>query len=205
MNVMRSPTVAPPFYRRDGHPVSYDGFMSHAFVLGLAAFLLATSFQAAPAAPVRTVERVDVSRYLGDWFEVARYPNRFQRQCAGDVVASYAKRSDGRIDVVNRCRATDGTRSEAKGIARVVDTRTSAKLKVRFAPALLSFLPGVWGDYWILGLADDYAWAIVGSPNREYLWILARTRDLDARAYASALESARSNGFDVERLVKTPR
>jgi apolipoprotein D and lipocalin family protein len=179
--------------------------MGHTFVLGLAAFLVASAFQAAPPPPVRAVERVDLDRYLGDWFEVARFPNRFQRQCAGDVVASYSKRSDGRIEVVNRCRAVDGTRSEAKGVARVVDTRTSAKLKVRFAPALLSFLPAVWGDYWIVGLADDYSWAVVGSPNRDYLWVLARARDLDPRRYASALESARASSFDVERLVKTPR
>ena len=98
-------------------------------------------------------------------FEIARFPNRFQRRCVGDVRARYVRRSDGRIDVINRCRATDGTVTEARGIARVVDERTSAKLKVRFAPAVLSFLPMVWGDYWIIGLAADYSWAVVGSPD----------------------------------------
>lgn len=101
--------------------------------------------------PVRTVETVDLSRYVGDWFEIARFPNRFQRRCIKDVRASYVRRSDGRIEVINRCRVADGTVTEARGIARVVDERTSAKLKVRFAPAVLSFLPMVWGDYWILG------------------------------------------------------
>ena len=112
-------------------------------------------------APVRTVPFVDLDRYAGDWFEIARFPNRFQRQCVGDVRASYARRADGRIDVVNRCRTDDG-RTEARGIARVVDERTFARLKVRFAPAWLSLLPFVWGDYWIIGLAEDYSWAVVG-------------------------------------------
>jgi apolipoprotein D and lipocalin family protein len=153
--------------------------------------------------PVRTVSAVDLDRYLGDWFEIARYPTSFQRKCTGDVRASYSNRADGRIDVINRCRVADGSVSEARGIARVVDPRTSAKLEVRFAPGWLSFLPFVWGDYWILGLADDYSWAVVGSPDREYLWILARTPDPGTEAYASALAVARANGFDTERLMKT--
>jgi lipocalin len=88
-------------------------------------------------------------------------------------------------------------------VARVTDDRTFAKLKVRFAPAVLSFLPFVWGDYWILGLASDYSWATVGSPDRTYLWILARTPTPDAGRFASALAAVRANGFDVERLTKT--
>jgi apolipoprotein D and lipocalin family protein len=155
------------------------------------------------AQPVHTVDAVDLDRYAGDWFEVARFPNRFQRQCASDVRASYARRPDGRIDVINSCRADDGSAVEAQGVARVADDRTFAKLKVRFAPAALSFLPFVWGDYWILGLASDYAWATVGSPDRNYLWILARTPVLDAERFASALAAARDNGFDVERLAMT--
>lgn len=153
--------------------------------------------------PVRTVDAVDLGRYVGDWFEIARFPNSFQRGCAGDVLATYAKRSDGLIDVVNRCHAADGHLTEARGVARVADSRTSAKLKVRFAPAALSFLPIVWGDYWILGLANDYSWAVVGSPDRKYLWILARTPTLGAERLASAMSAARANGFDVGRLVMT--
>lgn len=156
-----------------------------------------------PAGVVRTVPSVNLDRYAGEWFEIARFPNRFQQKCAGDVRATYARRTDGLIDVTNRCRSIDGSATEAKGVARVVDTRTSSKLKVRFAPAFLSFLPFVWGDYWILGLADDYSWAVVGSPDRNYLWILARASVMDAGAYESALASARASGFDVDRLVKT--
>ena len=157
----------------------------------------------AAAAPVRTVDAVDLNRYLGEWLEIARFPNRFQRDCAGDVRATYSRRADGRIDVVNRCRRPDGSVNEAHGVARVVDERTSARLKVRFAPAALSFLPFVWGDYWIIGLADDYSWAVVGSPDRKYLWVLARNPALDPGSYEAALAAARANGFDVARLTTT--
>ena len=166
----------------------------------LAVMMGATSLH---SEPVRTVDAVDLDRYLGDWFEIARFPNRFQRSCAGDVRATYTRRSDGRIDVVNRCRATDGRIIEAQGVARVVDVRTSAKLKVRFAPAVLSFLPFVWGDYWIVGLADDYSWAVVGSPDRAYLWILARAPTLETASLDAARAAARANGFDTDRLVMT--
>ncbi|MCM3881139.1 MAG: lipocalin family protein [Vicinamibacterales bacterium] len=169
----------------------------------LVVFLMTSAVDGQPAGPVRTVDVVNLDRYVGDWYEIARFPNRFQRTCIGDVRASYVKRPDGRIDVINRCRTADGGITEAQGVARIVDARTSAKLKVRFAPAALSFLPFVWGDYWILGLADDYSWAVVGSPDRNYLWILARAPVLPAEPFASALAAARASGFDVEQLVKT--
>ncbi len=154
-------------------------------------------------AQVRTVAAVDVDRYLGDWFELARLPNRFQRACDSDVRATYNRRSDGHIDVVNRCRRADGRGVEARGVARVVDLRTRAKLKVRFAPAVLSFLPAVWGDYWILGLAADYSWAVVGSPDRRYLWILGRAPEMGLTQFLAAVEVARVNGFDIARLANT--
>jgi apolipoprotein D and lipocalin family protein len=153
--------------------------------------------------PVTTVDHVDLGRYVGTWFEIARFPNRFQRQCAGNVRATYTRRQDGRIDVTNECRAENGSTIAARGIARVVDPRSQAKLKVRFAPAFLSFLPFVWGDYWVIGLANDYSWAVVGDPGHKYLWILSRTATLDASAYAQAMERARANGFDTTRLVRT--
>jgi apolipoprotein D and lipocalin family protein len=151
--------------------------------------------------PVRPVPFVDLERYAGDWFEIARFPNRFQRQCVGDVTATYARRPDGRVDVVNRCRTAEGE-TEARGVARIVDERTFSKLKVRFAPAWLSWLP-VWGDYWIIALAPDYSWAVVGDPGRDYLWILARAPHLDDDSIAVARAAARDNGFDIGRLVST--
>jgi apolipoprotein D and lipocalin family protein len=157
---------------------------------------------AQPPPPVRAVPFVDLDRYAGDWFEIARFPNRFQRQCVGDVRATYARRPDGRVDVVNRCRTAEGE-TEARGVARIVDERTFAKLEVRFAPAWLSWLPMVWGDYWIIGLAPDYSWAVVGDPDRDYLWILARAPHLDDASTEVARAAARDNGFDVKRLVPT--
>ncbi len=153
--------------------------------------------------PVTTVAAVDLDRYVGDWFEIARFENWFQKKCAGDVKASYARRPDGRIDVTNSCRTADGSTTVAKGQARVVDQATRSKLKVRFAPAVLSWLPFVWGDYWIIGLDEQYRWAVVGSPDRGYLWILSRTRDLDPSGDQQAVDAARANGFDVSKLQKT--
>jgi len=175
-----------------------------ATALAVAALAASRAVHAQAVAAVRTVASVDLDRYAGDWFEIARFPNRFQRQCVGDVRASYARRADGRLDVVNRCRTADGD-TEARGVARIVDQRTLAKLKVRFAPAWLSFLPAVWGDYWIIGLAPDYSWAVIGDPGREYLWILARAPHLDDQSLAAARAVARDNGFDVNRLELTPQ
>jgi len=149
--------------------------------------------QAQTPPTVRAVRFVDLDRYAGDWFEIARFPNRFQRQCVGDVRATYSRRPDGRLDVVNRCRTAEGE-TEARGVARIVDDRTFAKLKVRFAPAWLSWLPMVWGDYWIIGMAPDYSWVVVGDPGRDYLWVLARAPHLDDDSIAVARAAARDNG-----------
>lgn len=168
----------------------------------LPAFTIVLAAALAPQPAVTPVPSVDLTRYQGVWYEVARFPNRFQEKCAADVTATYALRRDGRIDVVNRCRRQDGMLDDAAGVAKRVGDSTS-RLKVRFAPAFLSFLPNVWGDYWILGLAPDYGYAVVGDPDRRYLWILSRAPSLDEARYSEALETARKNGFDVTRLVKT--
>jgi apolipoprotein D and lipocalin family protein len=172
-------------------------------VLGLL-LLLGTAVPANPSpSEVRTVPRVDLQKYVGVWYEIARYPNRFQKQCDANVSAEYSILPDGRIRVVNRCRKADGSRSEAAGVARVVDRATNARLKVRFAPAWLSVLPFVWGDYWIIGLAEDYSYAVVGTPDRSYLWVLSRAPLLDESAWRAALDAVRRNGFDESRLTKT--
>ena len=154
--------------------------------------------------PLRVVDSLDLTRYAGRWYEAARFPNKFQDQCSGDVVVHYAVRTDGRIDVVNRCRTAAGKIDEARGIGRKAgDGKNSARLEVRFAPAILSFLPSVWGDYWVIGLGPEYTWAVVGTPSREYLWLLSRTPEMSAISYERAIEIARGNGFDVSRIVKT--
>lgn len=159
--------------------------------------------QAAHASDPRTVESVDLGRYTGRWYEIARFPNDFQSQCVRDVTAIYQSRDDGRIDVINRCRTAHGEMDEAVGVARVADPATRAKLEVRFAPAFLSFLPFVWGDYWVLALDPEYRWAVVGTPDRSYLWILARAPELSDADYRAALAAASGQGFDVARVVRT--
>jgi apolipoprotein D and lipocalin family protein len=158
------------------------------------------------AAPLRVVESVDLKQYAGRWYEAARLPNKFQHKCTGDVLARYTLRADGKIDVVNQCRTADGKMNEAHGIGRRAgDGKNNARLEVRFAPSVFSFLPMTWGDYWIIGLGPDYNWAVVGTPSREYLWILSRTPGISGTSYDRAVEIARGNGFDVNRLVKTPQ
>lgn len=158
----------------------------------------------ASAQAVQTVPKLDLDRYLGKWFEIARYPNRFQSSCLSDVTAEYAKRADGRLSVTNRCKTRDGSFTEAVGVARRDDPEHApAKLEVCFAPRFLSFLPMVWGDYWVMALAPDYRYAVVGDPKHEYLWILARTPELGAADWAAATAAARANGFDPDHLIRT--
>jgi apolipoprotein D and lipocalin family protein len=155
------------------------------------------------SSPVRSIAAVNLTRYAGKWYEIARYPNSFQRQCAGDVTAEYTLEPSGRIRVVNRCRKADGTMDSAEGVAKRTPGAPDSQLKVRFAPAVFSFIPAVWGDYWIIGLAPDYSYAVVGDPSRKYLWILSRTPRLENAAYDTALEMVKSNGFDPNRLERT--
>ena len=156
------------------------------------------------AAPLPTQDWVDLARYAGRWYEIARLPNRFQEQCAGDVAATYTPRPDGRVAVVNECRKRDGQITRAEGVARRADEKGPAsRLKVRFAPAVLSFLPFAWGDYWIVDLDRDYRYALVGDPARKYLWILSRRPEMDAATYTSLAATAGRLGFDAARLVRT--
>jgi apolipoprotein D and lipocalin family protein len=153
---------------------------------------------------LRVVSGLDLNRYAGKWYEFARFPNQFQDQCARNVIVQYSIRTDGRVDILNQCRKADGTIDQARGVARKAGNgRNSAILEVRFAPAIVSFLPMVWGDYWIIGLGPDYSWAVVGVPSRDYLWILSRTSGMSNRAYREAMEIASGNGFDVSRIVRT--
>ena len=154
--------------------------------------------------PLRVVPSVDLARYAGQWYEIARLPNRFEEKCAGDVTAQYTLVGADRLKVVNRCRRKDGRITEAEGVARLADKgRENSRLKVRFAPGFLSLLPFVWGDYQIMELAPDYSYALIGEPRRKYLWILSRTPQMDEAAYRKLTEEAAAQGFDVSRLVRT--
>ena len=148
------------------------------------------------------VATVDYEKFSGTWYEIARLPNRFEKKCVGDITATYTVRTDGRLDVKNRCREKDGRFMEAIGIARRVEGQPPSVLKVRFAPAFLSWLPMVWGDYQIIELAQDYSHVIVGSPNREYLWILSRRPRMDDALYRSLVKAAASQGFETTGMVR---
>lgn len=154
---------------------------------------------------VRPIADLDLERYQGTWYEIARLPNRFQEQCAGTVTATYSLRDDGRVDVINRCRLEDGSWDEARGVARRADpSGPASRLEVRFAPAWLSFLPAVWGDYWVLELDPGYRWALIGEPGRRYLWVLSRTPEMDSKTLADVLKTAERQGYDLEPLIRTP-
>jgi apolipoprotein D and lipocalin family protein len=148
----------------------------------------------AQALPV--VEKVDLVRYMGTWHEIAKFPNRFQRGCTC-TTATYALRPDGKVSVTNRCGTADGKGKESRGWAKLADPATRAKLKVTF------FWP-FFGDYWILDLDPDYRHVLVGTPNRKYLWILAREPRMAAAAYQALVAKAARLGFDVARLEMTP-
>jgi apolipoprotein D and lipocalin family protein len=154
--------------------------------------------------PVKVVPEVDLNRYMGTWFEIARLPNRFQGKCVGDITATYSLMEDGDVQVVNRCRNEDGEVTEAKGVARrASNDGPNSKLEVRFAPSWLSFLPFVWGDYWIMVLAPDYSYVAIGGPDRKYLWIMARAPSMDDATFQGVLDQVKQNGYDLTGLIRT--
>ncbi|HSQ75085.1 MAG TPA: lipocalin family protein [Bacteroidota bacterium] len=153
---------------------------------------------------LRVVPEVDLQRYMGTWYEIARLPFKYQSQCISDVTATYALLEDGTVQVINRCRDEKGEVSEAVGLARRADKNgPNSKLEVRFAPAWLSWLPMVWGDYWIMVLAPDYSYVAVGGPDREYMWILSRTPSMDEAVLQQILEQVKQNGYDLTGLMRT--
>ena len=153
--------------------------------------------------PVTTVSNVDIERYVGLWYEIAKIPNRFQKQCVRGTTAEYALRKDGRITVVNRCYKKDGRLDEAKGVAEIVDTTTNAKLKVSFV-SFLGWRP-FWGDYWVIGLDDGYQWAIIGTSDRKYGWVLARTPALDEDTMEEIFAIIERNGYERNRFEMSPQ
>jgi apolipoprotein D and lipocalin family protein len=165
----------------------------------LAPLVLGAVATAAVARDLETVERVDLERYLGRWYEIASYPAWFQRNCTA-VTADYSRRDDGLIAVVNSCRkgSLDGRLKQARGRARVVDEASNARLEV-------SFFGPFWGPYWIIDLDPEYRWAVVGVPSRRYLWILSRTPTMDEATYAAIVDRLVEQGYDPERLNRTPQ
>lgn len=141
-----------------------------------------------------SVKAVEVDRYVGRWYEIARFENRFEKDCEG-VTAEYSRRPDGKIAVLNTCREGDpaGKARTAKGVARVVDPATNAKLKV-------SFFGPFEGDYWVIDHADDYSWSLVGEPSGRYLWVLARASKLEAAVKDDLVERLKKRGYNTQFL-----
>lgn len=166
------------------------------------AFLQAGEEHAQPV-PLVAVASLDVPRYMGTWYEIAKYPNRFQKKCVADTRAEYTLMTDGRVRVINRCRVESGQVDEAQGVARQIGASNSPKLEVRFAPAWLSFIPAVWGRYWVIDIDEGYELAAVSEPTREYLWVLSRVPQVDARRYASLLARLAALGFEIDKLELT--
>jgi len=146
---------------------------------------------------LETVPHVDLEHYLGTWYEIASFPQSFQRGCTA-TTATYTLRHDGQLDVMNRCRlgSLDGKEKAALGRARLVDRATNAKLEV-------SFFRPFWGPYWIIDLAPDYSYAVVGHPGRDYLWILSRTSTMSEVTYQTIVARLRAQGYETSRLVRT--
>lgn len=147
--------------------------------------------------PLPTVAAVDLERYAGKWFEIASFPQSFQKGC-NCTTAEYKPTGEGYIEVINSCRkdSVNGKLKIAKGKAFVEAGTGNAKLEVQF------FWP-FRGKYWIIDLADDYSYAVVGHPNRDYLWILSRTPHMDSVVYDGIISRIKANGFDAGRLNKT--
>jgi apolipoprotein D and lipocalin family protein len=178
-----------------------------AATLQLASFKVAAQSAATPAVlpAVTTIAALDVPRYMGTWYEIAKFPNRFQAKCVANTRAQYLAQTDGSVQVLNSCATADGSTIDALGKAIQVGPAISPKLQVRFAPAWLSWLPQVWGDYWVIDLDADYQLAAVSDSKREYLWVLSRTPQVDAKTYAALINRLKAQYFEVQKLERTPQ
>ena len=175
------------------------------FINALLAFYACSALASDPPGPLATIPALDVPRYLGTWYEIAKYPNWFQRKCLKNTRADYSAQADGSVRVVNLCTTQEGELSQAIGEARQLGGATSPKLEVRFAPAWLSLMPFVWGDYWVIDLDPSYQLVAVSEPKREYLWILSRTPEITVKAYDELVARLEKKGLDSRKLERTPQ
>jgi apolipoprotein D and lipocalin family protein len=159
----------------------------------LTVLLSIVSLYAQQSSP-KTVDYVDLKKYVGLWYEIAKIPNRFQSQCVKGTTAKYTLNENGEIDVINSCIDEDNETDDANGLARVVDKKTNAKLEVSFV-SFFGWRP-FWGDYWIIGLDENYQWAIVGTQNRKYGWILSRTPKLEAEILNKIFSILKEQGYN---------
>lgn len=164
--------------------------------------LVAGLFAGNKLRPLATAPHVNLARFGGLWYEIARLPTQCQAESDRDVTVHYQIYSDG-VRITNRSCRPDGTRKKAIGRAQVTDTATNAKLRVSFVPSLLDAIPAVWSDLWILDRAADYSTAIAGTPDRRSLWLLARAPSISDATFDSLVSKAESLEFDTTRLLRT--
>jgi apolipoprotein D and lipocalin family protein len=169
-------------------------FFKASFIKVSTLLLMVSFFGCSSNKDLPVVDNVDLSRYAGKWYEIASFPQKFQKGCSC-TTAEYTVMKDGTVRVENKCMK-DGKQTGITGKAFVAKGGNNAKLKVQF------FWP-LRGDYWIIDLAPDYSYALVGHPNRDYLWILSRTPKMDEAVYKTLTDKAASLGFSTARLVKT--
>jgi len=144
--------------------------------------------------PPATVKYVDIKKYAGLWYEIAKIPNSFQDHCIKGTTAKYSIKENGEISVINSCIDEDGEVDEADGVARIVDKKSNAKLEVSFV-SFFGWRP-FWGDYWIIGLDENYQWAIIGTPNRKYGWVLSRTSKLESETMDKIFQILKEQGYN---------
>jgi apolipoprotein D and lipocalin family protein len=149
---------------------------------------------------VSTVPALDIDRYLGTWFEICRLPLKWEDAQARDITATYSRNPDGSVRVENRCIDKDGNPDRSIGQAFPIDG-SNARLKVSFLPQFLRWIPFTKGDYWVLRISSDYTVALVGTPDRDNLWLLSRTADLAPDETADFLGAAEREGFDLSGLI----
>ncbi|MFD1439491.1 lipocalin family protein [Acinetobacter terrae] len=153
--------------------------------------------------PLHTVEKVELDKYLGVWYEVARKPMYFQNKCDRDVSATYTLNENGNIGVDNRCYTKDGQLNQSIGEAFIKNAPFNTKLKVSFLPESVRWLPVGRGDYWILKIDDAYQTVLVGEPRRRYLWVLSRSAQPDQAVVKEYLDYAQSIGYDIGDVIHT--
>ncbi len=151
---------------------------------------------------VTSVKHIDLQQYLGKWYEVARLPMFFERNCADNVSATYSLNPDASIKVDNQCRKDNGKVMQSIGEAVPVDA-TNARLSVTFLPKWLRWTGLAKAPYWILKIDEHYTTALVGNPDHRYLWILSRTPQIDPVTYQAYLQEAQRQGFDTRKLIVT--
>ncbi len=172
-----------------------------AWLLSLLALLSACGGKGSDGVALQTVASLDFERYMGRWYEVAKIPNRFQSHCAHGAMADYQLLESGRLAVTNSCITAEGERDSAEGVSRIVEPQSRAKLQVSFVS--LFGWPLFWGDYWVLALGPDYEYAVIGTPGRQYGWVLARDTQLSEAQWQAIHRTLQLQGYNPQQFEQS--